>query len=234
MILLSPVFIITALAIYLESGGPVVYRSKRVGQNYQIFDFFKFRSMYRDADARLKEFMHLNQYQTVEDGQGVSALPEDCPRCSETEGPCSPILFTDSGATCEYYFKLKKHQQEGDPFVKLKNDPRITRVGRFIRKTSIDELPQLFNVLRGELSLVGNRALPLYEAEQLTVDEAAERFAAPAGITGLWQVTKRGKAEMSADERIALDVAYARRSGLWTDLQILFKTIPALLQSEDV
>ena len=104
----------------------------------------------------------------------------------------------------------------------------------FIRKTSIDELPQLFNVLRGDMSIVGNRPLPLYEAEKLTTDEFAERFNAPAGITGLWQVTKRGQANMSELERINLDIDYARKLSLSGDIKILLKTLPAMYQKENV
>ncbi|MFX4489871.1 sugar transferase, partial [Acinetobacter baumannii] len=87
--------------------------------------------------------------------------------------------------------------------------PRITKVGKFIRNTSIDELPQLWNVIIGDMSIVGNRPLPLYEAEKLTTDKYAMRFMAPAGITGLWQVEKRGKGEMSEEERLMLDNKYA-------------------------
>ena len=115
-------------------------------------------------------------------------------------------------------------------FCKIKNDPRVTRLGQFLRDTSLDELPQLFNVLKGDMSLVGNRPLPLYEAEKLTKDQIAWRFLAPAGITGLWQVTKRGKDNMSEEERIQLDMEYAMKNSFLYDLKILFSTIPALLQ----
>ncbi|RYY69835.1 MAG: sugar transferase [Chitinophagaceae bacterium] len=119
-------------------------------------------------------------------------------------------------------------------FYKLQNDPRITKIGKFLRNTSLDELPQLFNVLRGDMSIVGNRPLPLYEASTLTTDEWAERFMAPAGITGLWQVSKRGKADMSNEERIQLDITYARTRTLMTDFRILMRTPGALLQKADV
>jgi lipopolysaccharide/colanic/teichoic acid biosynthesis glycosyltransferase len=119
-------------------------------------------------------------------------------------------------------------------FFKIKDDPRITKFGKFLRNSSLDELPQLFNVLKGDMSMVGNRPLPLYEATTLTTDEWAERFMAPAGITGLWQITKRGKAEMSNEERILLDITYARNRTLKGDLKILFQTPAALLQKANV
>jgi lipopolysaccharide/colanic/teichoic acid biosynthesis glycosyltransferase len=119
-------------------------------------------------------------------------------------------------------------------FFKLKNDPRVTKFGKFLRNTSLDELPQLFNVLKGDMSLVGNRPLPLYEAATLTTNEYVERFSATAGITGLWQVTKRGKAEMSAEERINLDITYARKENFFYDFWIMAKTPAALFQKSDV
>jgi lipopolysaccharide/colanic/teichoic acid biosynthesis glycosyltransferase len=120
-------------------------------------------------------------------------------------------------------------------FIKIANDPRVTRVGRFIRKYSIDELPQLINVLRGEMSLVGNRPLPVYEAEALTSDAWIARFLAPAGITGHWQVTKRGKPEMTNKDRIDMDIDYAKMPySIWEDLRIIWKTFGAFIQKEDV
>ncbi len=119
-------------------------------------------------------------------------------------------------------------------FIKIKDDPRVTPFGKILRKTSLDELPQLINVVKGDMSIVGNRPLPLYEARQLTKDKAARRFLAPAGVTGLWQVTKRGKEDMSDDERINLDIEYARKHSLWYDLKLIFNTIPAMIQKEAV
>ena len=119
---------------------------------------------------------------------------------------------------------------EGPVFVKINNDPRVTRVGTFLRNTSLDELPQLVNVLKGDMSLVGNRPLPLYEAASLTTDEWAKRFMAPAGITGLWQIKKRGRDDMSVEERISLDINYADKNNFLYDLWIMANTPTALIQ----
>jgi lipopolysaccharide/colanic/teichoic acid biosynthesis glycosyltransferase len=118
-------------------------------------------------------------------------------------------------------------------FLKIINDPRITKVGKFLRKTSLDELPQLFNVLKGDMSLVGNRPLPLYEASSLTTNAFVPRFMAPAGITGLWQVTKRGYDKMSANERVNLDILYAKKRSFLLDLKIMMLTPLALFQDAD-
>lgn len=190
ILVLLPVFIIVALVIAIESRGSVLYKSKRVGTGYKIFDFYKFRSMRSNADAQLIDLSDLNQYQDKDEKIGKSI------------------------------------------FVKLKNDPRVTLVGAFIRKTSLDELPQLFNILKGDMSVVGNRPLPLYEAEQLTSNEWATRFLGPAGLTGLWQISKRGREDMSERERKKLDNFYARNYSFWFDLKIIFGTFPALFQKE--
>ncbi|WP_276088401.1 sugar transferase [Pedobacter sp. JY14-1] len=190
LLILSPLLIIVGIIVALESKGPVIFKSKRVGTGYRVFDFYKFRSMRQGASNELKNLEALNQYSKSE-----------------------------TGATT---------------FVKLKNDPRITRFGHFIRKYSIDELPQLFNVFIGDMSLVGNRPLPLYEAEMLTSNEWTMRFLGPAGLTGLWQVSRRGKADMSERERKKLDNFYAQNHSFWLDLKILLKTLPAAVQKEQV
>jgi lipopolysaccharide/colanic/teichoic acid biosynthesis glycosyltransferase len=150
-------------------------------------------------------------------------------------------MVTDADKKLEALSKTNNQYSAGEEsggtqkaFVKILNDPRITRVGNILRKTSIDELPQLFNVLKGDMSIVGNRPLPLYEAEQLTSDQFAMRFLGPAGITGLWQISKRGQAEMSEDERKELDNTYAKNSSFLMDLKIMLKTVPAMLQKEKV
>ena len=125
--------------------------------------------------------------------------------------------------------------QTGDAhFVKIANDPRITRIGKFLRNSSLDELPQLINVLKGDMSLVGNRPLPLYEASTLTTNQYVERFMAPAGITGLWQIKKRGQSDMSIEERVNLDILYARNNNVIYDLWIVANTPAALFQKSNV
>lgn len=228
VVVLSPLFLLTIIAIRIESRGPIFYISKRVGTGYKVFDFYKFRSMYVDADKRVAEMKHLNQYAEVAAREEQSTVKTIGQKHSPT------LIYKDGRPMSEdEYLQLKRKQQAGT-FVKFKNDPRITKVGNFIRNTSIDELPQLINVIKGDMSIVGNRPLPLYEAEQLTSDDWAERFLAPAGITGLWQVMKRGKGEMSEEERKALDNQYARKVSLFNDVKLILKTVPALFQKENV
>ena len=229
LLFLSPLLIGVIVAIKLESKGPFWYKSKRVGTGYKIFDFYKLRSMYVDADQRLKDLKHLNQYAIDGEAQNAKA-----PIAEKFSSSNTYLIHKDGTPLSEEeYLELKKAQSAGT-FIKIKNDPRITKVGNFIRNTSIDELPQLINVLKGDMSIVGNRPLPLYEAEQLTSDDWGERFLAPAGITGLWQVEKRGKGEMSEEERKALDNRYARNFSVMNDIKLILKTIPALLQKENV
>ena len=230
LIILSPLLIITAIAIRMESKGAVIYKSKRVGSNYQIFDFLKFRSMYTNADKHLKDYNSLNQYQT--DSIEEDIIWEETPDFEENENEI--VLISDDFVISEEAYINKKTQEQKNAFVKLENDPRITRIGRIIRKYSIDELPQLINILKGDMSVVGNRPLPLYEAELLTSDEYIDRFMAPAGLTGLWQVEKRGNSgKMSADERKQLDIKYAKTFSFWLDMKIILKTVTAFIQKEN-
>lgn len=230
LLFLSPVFLITALAIRLESNGKVFYASKRIGANFREFDFYKFRSMYPDADKRLKEVEHLNQYSKEQ------VIEEECPRCkSLPEGVyCSPLLKQDDDTEiCEYFYIKKKNAKAA--FLKIENDPRITKVGKFIRNTSIDELPQLINILKGDMSIVGNRPLPVGEANAITKSRWSRRFKAAAGLTGLWQVELRGKdGDMSEEERFELDNAYAANNTLFGDLKLIFRTLKIFIQKGSV
>jgi exopolysaccharide biosynthesis polyprenyl glycosylphosphotransferase len=172
----APLWLFIALAVKLDSTGPVFYRDRRVGLNEREFGMFKFRSMYADA------------------GQRQAALEA----ANEASGP----LF------------------------KIKDDPRVTRVGRFLRRYSIDELPQVLNVLRGEMSLVGPRPLPLRDYVQLE-DWHRKRYLVLPGMTGLWQVS--GRIELTFDDLVRLDFYYLENWSIWLDISILAKTLPAVL-----
>jgi len=176
IILLSPLLLLVALAIRLDSPGPVLFRQIRVGRHGAPFVFYKFRSMRQDAETELEKLRELN----------------------EASGP----LF------------------------KIRDDPRQTRVGRFIRRTSMDELPQFFNVLRGEMSLVGPRpGLPSEVAQYQ--DWQRRRLEIQPGLTGLWQV--RGRSDLTFDEMVMLDIYYGENWSIGTDVQILVRTIPQAL-----
>ena len=179
LVVLSPVLLAAALAVLVESGRPVLSASWRVGAGYRRFRLLTFRTVYRDADRRLGD---LAPDAVTSDG------PAPCPECArldveatETDRlvSCSPLFVTDGGdVTCE---AACHHHQAGGPAV-LDGDPRLTRVGRLLRATGVDELPQLLNVLRGDVALVGGRPLSLYEAGR---PASASRRRAAAELTNL-------------------------------------------------
>lgn len=176
LIFISPLLLITAIAIKLDSPGPILFRQQRVGKWGKPFTCFKFRSMFVDAEKRKAELMALNE--------------------------ADEVVF------------------------KIKRDPRITRVGRIIRKLSIDELPQLFNVINGEMSLVGPRPPVPIEVARYEYDQYRRLDAIP-GITGLQQVS--GRSELSFKRWVELDLEYIERQSLLKDIEILIRTIPAVI-----
>ena len=228
------------IVIRLESKGKVYYITKRVGR--KTFDFYKLRSMRSGADKMVDELAKTNNQYAKKEVQ--PDWKEPCPKCASlaNDKNCSTILYIDSQEICEYWYNFNKLNalKSKSKFIKIMNDPRITRIGSFIRNTSIDELPQLINVLKGDMSIVGNRPLPLYEAELLTDDYLSKRFLAPAGITGLWQVELRGrKGKMSEKDRMDLDNIYAdyftdNKYSFWFDFKLILRTIPALFQRSTV
>jgi len=248
IIILSPIFIITAIAIKMESKGPVLFKSKRVGTNYAIFDFLKFRSMYADAEHQLKELSkEHNQYKEQESEEPKSTitapLGDQAELAMMNMGMESEMMISDEEimlvgddfVVAESDFNKQKEEEINNAFVKIEDDPRVTKVGKFIRKFSIDELPQLFNILKGDMSIVGNRPLPLYEAEKLTADSSIDRFMAPAGLTGLWQVEERGRGgTMSAEERKQLDITYGQTYSFLLDMKIILRTFTAFKQKGNV
>jgi exopolysaccharide biosynthesis polyprenyl glycosylphosphotransferase len=176
---LAPIFCIVAVLIKLDSPGPVFFIQQRVVMRKHVFPMFKFRSMYIDAETRLKDIEHLN----------------------EAEGP----IF------------------------KMKNDPRVTRVGNFLRKTSLDELPQLINVLLGEMSLVGPRPMSLRDVDLFERGIQRKRFSVQPGLTCIWQIS--GRSNLPFEKWLELDLEYIEKWTFWLDIKILFKTIPAVLRS---
>ena len=178
LLLLSPVLLLTALAVKLTSRGPILFRQERFGLAKRRFSMLKFRSMCVDAEARQAQFEHLN----------------------ETSGPA----------------------------FKIKNDPRVTVIGSFLRKFSLDELPQLFNVLMGDMSLVGPRPLPMRDVSRFSEAWLMRRFSVKPGLTCLWQVM--GRSNTDFDRWIELDLQYIDNWSLTMDTMILLKTIPAVLK----
>ena len=183
--LTAPILLVVAVAIYLDSPGPVVFTQKRVGKDGRIFDFFKFRSMIVNAEE---------------------------------------ILYKNKKLLEEY----RKNSY------KIVDDPRVTKVGKFIRKTSLDEFPQFINVLKGEMSVVGPRAYKQDELEEQqkkypeSEDYVRDLIRVKPGITGPWQVS--GRSEINFDERVKMDAYYANRRSILYDILILFKTPMAVLK----
>jgi lipopolysaccharide/colanic/teichoic acid biosynthesis glycosyltransferase len=177
---LSPLFLVVALCIKLTDGGPVFFRQKRVGLNGKVFDFFKFRSMVVDAEAKKADLMKWNKH-------------------------VNSITF------------------------KMCRDPRVTWVGRIMRKTSIDELPQLWNVLIGEMTLVGPRPAVVAEVQRYTAREQ-RRLAVTPGLTCIWQVS--GRADLDFQQQVELDVRYIRERSLWLDFKLMLLTVPAVLSGK--
>jgi lipopolysaccharide/colanic/teichoic acid biosynthesis glycosyltransferase len=242
LVALSPLLLIVMIAIRLESKGKVYYTSRRVGR--EPFDFYKLRSMRVGADADLAKLAkNKNQYASASERSEID-FERFCEECAKLPAGkhCSPIVHIGTHSICENSFKIQQHEidKSKSAFIKIVNDPRITKVGKIIRNTSIDELPQLLNVLKGDMSIVGNRPLPVYEAEQITKGDMSRRFLAPAGITGLWQVELRGKGgDMSEDERKRLDNVYSdhfigNNYSFWYDFKLILRTFKALFQKDTV
>lgn len=179
LIFLSPIFLVTAIAILLEDGRPVIFAQPRMGKDMKPFTFYKFRSMYNGADKKLAEL-------------------------------------------------LKDNEQTGHAF-KIENDPRITKVGKFIRKYSIDELPQLLNILKGDMSIVGPRPILDWQMKECSEYEQ-QRLAVRPGLTCYWQIS--GRSRIPWEEWVELDLDYIEDMSLWTDTKIIAKTIPAVFESE--
>lgn len=179
LVILFPIFLFTAIAIKLEDNGPVFFTQPRAGKDLKPFKMYKFRSMYVNADEKLKEMMANNE-------------------------------------------------QTGHAF-KIKNDPRITKVGKVIRRLSIDELPQLLNILKGDMSIVGPRPILVFQMEECDAYDQ-QRLIVQPGLTCYWQIS--GRANIKWDQWVELDLDYIEKMSLWTDLVMIIKTIPAIFAGD--
>ncbi len=175
LVVLSPIFLLTAIAILLEDGGPVFFTQQRAGKDMQSFKIYKFRSMYKNAEAQFERMQAQNE-------------------------------------------------QTGHAF-KIKNDPRITHVGHFIRRYSIDELPQLFNIIKGDMSVVGPRPILTSQMEECNAYEK-QRLIVKPGLTCYWQVC--GRAKIKWDRWVELDLQYIQDMSIKKDLELIFRTFPAI------
>ena len=229
LLMLSPLLLLIAISIKIENPrSRIIARSRRVGKDYRHFDFFKFNALRPDAHRFDAEVEWLRQ----RNAPASMAVSYQRQLALEAIDPydSSVALFSDDGWISER--AACRDMDDDVQFIPISEDPRLSRVGKFVQMFSLDELPQLWNVLRNDMSLVGNRPLPLEQAEKLTTDEFIQRFMAPAGITGLWQVTERGRSEADTISRKQLDVEYAKRCSFWLDLYILLKTPAAAFQRE--
>ncbi|MEM6631319.1 MAG: sugar transferase [Bacteroidota bacterium] len=222
LVICVPLIGLIALLIKLESHGPVLQVTKKVGRAYRIFNFYKLRTTPAGSDA----IYHNNSVSEELLPDRLGSIRQ-CLSCALYERPCIAPTYEGKAIQCGKNQAVKK----GVISVFKKEKP--TRLGRWLRRTSLDEIPQFIHVLRGEMSIVGNRPLSLEEAEELTQDEWAERFAAPAGITGLWQVKSRFNGELNGLSRKEIDRTYAQKASLWMDVKILLLTIPALFKRTD-
>lgn len=179
LVVLSPLLLLTALAIVIEDGGPVLFTQQRAGKDLKPFKIYKFRSMYRNAEAQFAKMQEQNE-------------------------------------------------QTGHAF-KIKDDPRVTKVGKFIRKYSIDELPQLLNIIKGDMSIVGPRPILQSQMEECNPYEQQRLIVRP-GLTCYWQVS--GRANIKWEEWVELDLRYIRDMSALEDIKLIFRTIPAVFDSD--
>lgn len=188
VLLLSPFLLfvcsIIAVLIRLDSKGPVLFRQKRYGQNGELFEMLKFRSMYVDS----QDLLHRKAVERYMNGEAISENAEN-------------------------------------PY-KINDDPRVTRIGKFLRKTSLDELPQFWNVLRGDMSLVGPRPPMTYEVELYSVRDWL-RLSGKPGLTGPWQVY--GRSKVTFREMVEMDISYLQHQSLWNDCKYIFLTVPVMI-----
>lgn len=235
ILLLSPLLIAVAVAVRLDSPGPVIYKSKRVGSNYRIFDFLKFRSMHSDADQRLKELEDLNQYasEPVAEDDAKMALNDDEIRklLADTE---NGMLYADDFVIPEEAHQHQLETEQENAFVKIENDPRITRLGRFLRKYSIDELRSSSTSCGATCRSWATARCPLRgrTPHERRIYRTVHVPLGPHGTVAGRKTRAGGK--LSPEQRKQLDIEYARRMSPWFDLKIILRTFTAFIQKENV
>ena len=220
LLLLWPLMLLISLAIMIDSPGKPIYTSRRIGKNFRRISIYKFRTMRNSADKEKERMQTQNSYLDISEALKDTSAPDE-------QHPT--YLYSDSYRVNEYCYIAENSKSSSCSFIKFDSDPRITKLGKFLRRTSLDELPQLVNIIKGDLSFVGNRPLVLAEAELLTTDNYGLRFSASSGITGLWQTHPR-KDSMSSAERAELDNEYARKESVLYDIKLCFLTILTVLK----
>jgi lipopolysaccharide/colanic/teichoic acid biosynthesis glycosyltransferase len=234
LIVTLPFFPLIMAMIRLDSRGPGLYHQIRVGHNGQLFVTYKFRTM-RHTAAEQARAAHMELVAKWMAGTplDVAMVPPGDSLASEGQDPTSKALetsraaLTSGSATARHVPKRSRQPSVVASRFKYSRDPRITRIGRLLRKLSIDEVPQLINVVRGEMSLVGPRPPLPYEVERYS-DRTLARLAVAPGITGKWQVEGRGRVPF--DEMVEMDLDYVAHGSLWCDIELLVRTVPAVLR----
>jgi len=202
---------------------PVFYYSLRVGTGYKVFKFYKFRSMYVNADKRLKELQHLNQYNSADKPAGAKEKWRFAMSVSK-KGSVAAALFMPMAIPGAKNFISHLRSNRGSAFLNLRTI-RVSQGGRLHPQYQHWRAAAIVECAEGNMSIVGNRPLPLYEAEKLTTDKYALRFLAPAGLTGC-AGREKGKGKMSEEERLMLDNTYAENHSFWYDIKLILKTFP--------
>ena len=221
LLLVSPLLAVAMLAIKLTSKGPAFFRQQRVGEGGRIFTMYKLRSMYQDSDHTLHQIAYAHFVQGL---GGNGKVDRESLRLAEKT---IPTLHVEPAGDLDipHLSWLRRHLHRLRPLLRAE-DPRITPIGALVRITSIDELPQLFNVLRGDMTLVGPRPPIPYEV-RLYGPKHLRRLTVRPGVTGIWQV--RGRNRVSFEQMVDMDIEYIERRSFWLDVKLLLLTVPAVL-----
>ena len=220
LMLLSPLLVLTFLVIKLTSKGPALFRQQRVGEGGRIFTMYKFRSMYQDSDHTLHQIAYAHFVQGL---GGNGKVDRQTLALAEQAIPSLPVEETTSLEIPRLSW-IRRRLHRLRPLLRAE-DPRITPIGALIRITSVDELPQLLNVLRGDMTLVGPRPPIPYEV-RLYSPKHLRRLTVRPGVTGIWQV--RGRNRVSFERMVDMDIEYIENRSLWLDVKLLLLTIPAV------